>query len=244
MLNAHLRFGSLTYYRRTEKTTTHFQLHLDRFIGEVAPDPPRGAKAHLFSVVGGETQISAIVAAIKMEEAFTVEAPHVTPIRAQLGRNAQCYRGSIQLTDRKRAARHLIGVSEEFATESGTPRELYSPIPNRVLFGPLSPTSTDCRESLNGPIGFIANSFAATDSSHCSGLAAGQYWLRETASNFSGGSARESALAIFRFRNKPDPFTGPALITLTAGQGQNSLGAKSFRSRRQVCHSWSVPGDS
>ena len=47
MLNAHLRFGSLTYYRRTEKTTTHFQLHLDRFIGEVAPDPPRQAKAHL-----------------------------------------------------------------------------------------------------------------------------------------------------------------------------------------------------
>ena len=61
MLNAHLRFGSLTYFRRTEETTTHFQLHLDRFIGEVAPDPPRQAKAHLLSVIGGETQISAIV---------------------------------------------------------------------------------------------------------------------------------------------------------------------------------------
>lgn len=51
MLNAHLRFGSLTYYRRTEKTTTHFELHLDRFIGEVAPDPPRQAKAHFLSVI-------------------------------------------------------------------------------------------------------------------------------------------------------------------------------------------------
>jgi len=118
MLNAHLRFGSLTYYRRTEKTTTHFQLHLDRFIGEVAPDPPRQAKTHLLSVIGSETQISAIVAAIHMDEAFTLEAPGVTPIRALLGRDAQCYRGSLQLSDRKRAVRHVIGVSEEFATPS------------------------------------------------------------------------------------------------------------------------------
>jgi hypothetical protein len=118
MLNAHLRFGSLTYYRTTEKTTTHFQLHLDRFIGEVDPDPPRQAKAHLLSVVGSETEISAIVAAIHLEEAFTVEAPGVAPIRVVFGRNAQCYRGSIQLTDRKRAVRHVIGVSEELATVS------------------------------------------------------------------------------------------------------------------------------
>jgi hypothetical protein len=120
MLNAHHRFGSLTYYRRTEKTTTHFQLHLDRFIGEVAPDPPRQAKAHFLSVMGSETQISAIAAAIHMEEAFTVEAPGVAPIRALLGRNAQCYRGSIQLADRKRAVRHVIGVSEELATVSAS----------------------------------------------------------------------------------------------------------------------------
>jgi hypothetical protein len=120
MLNAHLRFGSLTYYRRTEKTTTHFQLHLDRFIGEVAPDPPRQAKAHLLSVIGSETQVSAVIPAIHMEEAFTVEAPGVAPIRTMLGRNAQCYRGSIQLMDRKRAVRHVIGVSEEFATASAS----------------------------------------------------------------------------------------------------------------------------
>src|SRR3974390_628855 len=120
MLNAHLRFGSLTYYRRTDKTTTHFQLHLDRFIGEVAPDPPRQAKAHFLSVIGSETQISAIVAAIHMEETFTIEASGVAPIRALLGRNAQCYRGSIQLADRKRAVRHVIGVSEEFATASAS----------------------------------------------------------------------------------------------------------------------------
>jgi hypothetical protein len=118
MLNAHLRFGSLTYYRRTEKTTTHFKLHLDRFIGEVAPDPPRQAKAHLLSVIGGETQMSAIIAAIHMQEEFTVEAQDVPPIRVSLERNAQCYRGSVQLADRKRAVRHVVGVSDEFALGS------------------------------------------------------------------------------------------------------------------------------
>ena len=46
MKNAHLRFGWLTYVKSTEKTTTSIKLRsLDRFIGEVLPDPPRQAKA-------------------------------------------------------------------------------------------------------------------------------------------------------------------------------------------------------
>ncbi len=54
MKNAHLRFGWLTYVKCTEKTTTSIKLRLDRFIGEVLPDAPRQAKAHLISVIGGE----------------------------------------------------------------------------------------------------------------------------------------------------------------------------------------------
>ncbi len=41
---AHLRFGWLTYVKSTEKTTTSIKLRLDRFIGEILPDPPRQAK--------------------------------------------------------------------------------------------------------------------------------------------------------------------------------------------------------
>src|SRR5438876_4664739 len=101
MLNAHHRFGWLSYYRNTGRTTTHFKLHLDRFIGEVAPDPPRRAKAHFLSAIGSETQISAVSAAIYLGEGFTVEGPAVEPVRVCLERNAQCYRGSNQLLDRK-----------------------------------------------------------------------------------------------------------------------------------------------
>ena len=79
MKNAHLRFGWLTYVKSTEKTTTSIRLHLDRFIGEMLPDPPRQAKAHLISVIGGDTQISAISAAISMGDRFMVEGPRVPP---------------------------------------------------------------------------------------------------------------------------------------------------------------------
>jgi hypothetical protein len=113
MKNAHLRFGWLTYVKSTEKTTTSIKLHLDRFIGELLPDPPRQAKAHLISVVGGDTQISAISAAISMADRFMVEGPEVPAIRVCLERNAQCFKGSIQLPRRKKPLRHLIGISEE-----------------------------------------------------------------------------------------------------------------------------------
>jgi hypothetical protein len=118
MKNAHLRFGWLTYVKSTEKTTTSIKLCLDRFIGEALPDPPRQAKAHLISVVGGDTQISAVGAAISMTDRFMVEGPGVPPVRVCLERNAQCFKGSIQLAGRKKPLRHLIGVSEELASGS------------------------------------------------------------------------------------------------------------------------------
>ena len=116
MKNAHLRFGWLTYVKNTERTTTSIKLRLDRFIGEVLPDPPRQAKAHLISVIGGDTQISAVSAAISMGDRFMVEGPDVQPIRVCLERNAQCFKGSVQLAERKKPLRHLIGMSEEFAS--------------------------------------------------------------------------------------------------------------------------------
>ena len=115
MKNAHLRFGWLTYVKSTEKTTTSIKLRLDRFIGEILPDPPRQAKAHLISVIGGDTQIAAVNAAISLGDRFMVEGPDVLPIRVCLERNAQCFKGSVQLAGRKKPLRHLVGLSEELA---------------------------------------------------------------------------------------------------------------------------------
>ena len=120
MKNAHLRFGWLTYVKVTEKTTTNIKLRLDRFIGELLPDPPRQAKAHLISVIGGDTQIAAISAAISLGDQFVVEGPGVAPIRICLERNAQVYKGAIQISGRKKPIRHLIVLSEEFASAGPT----------------------------------------------------------------------------------------------------------------------------
>lgn len=115
MKNAHLRFGWLTYIKSTEKTTTSIRLRLDRFIGEMAPDAPRQAKAHLISVIGGDTQIAAIGAAVSMADRFMMEGPGVQPARVCLERNAQWFKGSIQVSGRKKPLRHLVAISEEFA---------------------------------------------------------------------------------------------------------------------------------
>jgi hypothetical protein len=102
----------------TEKTTTQFKLRLDRFIGEVLPDPPRQAKAHFISVVGGDTQISAVSAAISMGDKFMIEGPNLASIRVGFDKKAECYKGALQLVDRKKPIRHLIATSEEFAANS------------------------------------------------------------------------------------------------------------------------------
>ena len=120
MKNAHLRFGWLSYFKRTEKTTTTFKLRLDRFIGEVLPDAPRRAKAHFISVVGADTQIAAVNAAISMGERFEIVGPAFEAIQVSLERNAQCSRGSLQLSDRKKPLRHLIGISEEVTTSAAS----------------------------------------------------------------------------------------------------------------------------
>ncbi|MCU1300306.1 MAG: hypothetical protein JWQ87_590 [Candidatus Sulfotelmatobacter sp.] len=141
MKNAHLRFGWITYVKSTEKTTTSIKLRLDRFIGEVLPDPPRQARAHLISVVGGDTQISAVSAAISMGDRFLVEGPGVPPFRVCLERNAQCFKGSIQLAGRKKPLRHLIGVSEEFAAgnmSAGSGRTLLASSDKRLVWASIA----------------------------------------------------------------------------------------------------------
>jgi hypothetical protein len=63
MKNAHLRFGRLGYTKVLKKTTSHFKIPLDRFIGEPLENQSL-FKAHLISVAAGDTLIAAVSAAI------------------------------------------------------------------------------------------------------------------------------------------------------------------------------------
>jgi hypothetical protein len=112
MKNAHERFGVLEYTKRMKDTTTRIRLHLDRFIGEVESEGI--CKAHLISVLGGDSDVGAIWAAVVEQNHFTVEAPGFDPLTASLGEEAQCFRGTITIAGRK-PIRHLVAVSAELA---------------------------------------------------------------------------------------------------------------------------------
>ena len=112
MKNAHERFGVLEYTKRMKGTTTRIRLRLDRFIGEVESEGT--CKAHLISVLGGDSDVGAIWAAVIDQDHFTVEAPGTDPLTTTLGEGAQCFRGTINLVGRK-PIRHLVAVSAELA---------------------------------------------------------------------------------------------------------------------------------
>jgi hypothetical protein len=112
MKNAHEHFGVLEYTKRMKDTTTRIRLRLDRFIGEVESEGT--CKAHLISVIGGDSDVGAIWAAVIEQDCFTIEAPGIDPLTASLGEGAQCFRGTINIAGRK-PIRHLVGISAELA---------------------------------------------------------------------------------------------------------------------------------
>jgi hypothetical protein len=112
MKNAHERFGVLEYTKHMKDTTTRIRLRLDRFIGEVESEGT--CKAHLISVLGGDSDVGAIWAAVIDQDHFTVEAPSSDPLTANLGEGAQCFRGTINIAGRK-PIRHLVAISAELA---------------------------------------------------------------------------------------------------------------------------------
>jgi len=115
MKNAHVRFGKTNFSKMVGKSPSNFSVCMDRFIGERVPkEHPR---AHFLSIFGGDAQIAGVNAIISEQEFFTVEGPGLEPLLVNMGKDAQCYRASIQLSTSKRPLRHLIAVSQEFRAE-------------------------------------------------------------------------------------------------------------------------------
>jgi hypothetical protein len=113
MKNAHLRFGSLEFVKISKDTQTRIRVRLDRFIGERSREGD--GEGHLISVVGSDTEIGAIWAAVTDLGRFTVEGPGLPPISITLGKDAQTFRGTLSVSGRKRPLRHLVAISERMA---------------------------------------------------------------------------------------------------------------------------------
>ena len=162
MKNAHERFGGLEYTKRMKDTTTHIRLRLDRFIGEIEGE--RNSRAHLISVLGGDSDIGAIGAAIHEQSLFTVRGPGIEPVTTTLGEGAQCFRSTISIAGRK-PIRHLVAISAEMAqtqARSRPRRQAHCPVRRRSCLCAVTalPNGLDCPSCRSGLPGSERNSSA------------------------------------------------------------------------------------
>lgn len=124
MQNAHDRFGMLEFTKHTKDTTTRVRVPVDRAVLEPAKNEQNQASAHLISMIGGDSEIGALCAAVAEGAFFQIQFPAHTNISISLGPEAQCFRGSVMVPGRTRPVRHLVAVSAELAkTKPGADRE-------------------------------------------------------------------------------------------------------------------------
>lgn len=124
MQNAHERFALLEFVKRVKDTTTRVRVHLDRAVLESKNGDHTSASAHLLSMIGGDSEIGALSAAVAEGGLFRIQFPDGSAISTSLGPDAQCFRGSVMVPGKKRPVRHLVAVSAELArTKPGADRE-------------------------------------------------------------------------------------------------------------------------
>lgn len=124
MRNAHERFGTLEFTKRTKDTTTRVRVHIDHAVVQPARNEQGQASAHLVSMIGGDSEIGALWAAVAEGALFQIRLPGCAAIAASLGPEAQCFRGSVAVPGRKHPVRHLVAVSADLAkTKPGVDRD-------------------------------------------------------------------------------------------------------------------------
>ncbi|HEV2416516.1 MAG TPA: hypothetical protein VGX94_01800 [Terriglobia bacterium] len=115
MENAHERFGWLEFTRVLKDTTARVRLRLDRMVAEMSENGREG-QFHLLSVIGGDSDVGAVWAAVQQNQVFKVTGPSVDAcLEFSLGEKSEWFRGSISVLGLKRPVRHLVAVSVELA---------------------------------------------------------------------------------------------------------------------------------
>jgi hypothetical protein len=122
--NAHERFGTLEFTKRVKEATTHVKVWVDRAVLQPPNNEREQTMAHLLSLIGGDAEVAAVWAAVTEGAFFTIHLPSRAGVAASLGPEAQCFRGSLMIPDRKRPVRHLVALSAELAkTKPGADRD-------------------------------------------------------------------------------------------------------------------------
>src|SRR5260221_14611681 len=95
MQNAHERFGTLEFTKRMKDTTTQVRVYIDRAVLEPAKEEKGLASAHLISMIGGDSEIGALWAAVTEAALLHIHLPGRPGITTSLCPEAQCFRGSV-----------------------------------------------------------------------------------------------------------------------------------------------------
>jgi hypothetical protein len=85
MQNAHERFGTLEFTRRMKDTTTRVRVYIDRIVLEPTQNKQGQASAHLISMIGGDSEIGALRAAVTEAELFKIHLPGQQAGLAEVG---------------------------------------------------------------------------------------------------------------------------------------------------------------
>lgn len=129
MKNAHVRFGFVEFEKAQKGVVSKIHLFSDQFIGD-----RESGKAHLVSVIGGDSDVGAISAAIQLNESLIIGGPGLAARHYRLGERAHLHRGTINVAGRKRAVRHLVAVSIDLQDEGESGSSiLHSDAPEFVL---------------------------------------------------------------------------------------------------------------
>lgn len=108
MEDAHLRLGQLEFRQSTDKISTTLRVHCDCYMGEEE-------QGLLLSILGGDTEIAAISAAVAASSAFSLKYPGEngeTSLCVRMGENAANMRGTILIPGMSHPVRHLVVVSQ------------------------------------------------------------------------------------------------------------------------------------
>ena len=124
MQNAHERFGSLEFIKRMKDTTTRVRVFVDRAIVEPPKDDRGQGVAHLISMIGSDAEIGALWAGVAEGAVFQIHLVGRPAMMVSFGTEAQCFRGSVVVSNRERPVRHLVAISSDLAkTKPGTDPE-------------------------------------------------------------------------------------------------------------------------
>src|SRR5258708_40231945 len=115
MQKAPERFGTLEFTKLTKDTTRRVRVYIDRAVLEPPKDEQAQASAHLISMIGGDSEIGALWAAVTEAALLDIHLPGRPGITASLGPEAQCFRGSVAVPGREGPRRGFVAGSGEAA---------------------------------------------------------------------------------------------------------------------------------